>query len=289
MTQEFNYQEAFKRNIGWVTEKELETLRKKRVAIAGVGGVGGGYALMLARLGIGNLTLADPDQFELANFNRQSGANLETIGRSKVDVIAEMAKNINPELNITVFHEGVTQDNMDDFLKGADLYLDGLDFFVLDMREILFAACAKKHIPATTVAPFGMGAALINFHPEKMSFEDYFRMAGRSQIDKALHFLVGLAPRFLQGGYLVDATKVDLQQHKGPSTPMSVQLCAGVAGTEVLKILLDRGKIYWAPWSVHYDAYRYKLVKSWRPWGNHNPLQQLLLFIAKRLLIKNGK
>jgi tRNA A37 threonylcarbamoyladenosine dehydratase len=84
----FNYEQAFQRTLGWVTEEELLTLRQKRVAIAGVGGVGGGYALTLARLGIGNLTIADPDTFELANFNRQVGANIATIGRSKAEVIA---------------------------------------------------------------------------------------------------------------------------------------------------------------------------------------------------------
>ena len=73
---EFDYHEAFSRNLGWVTEAEQETLRNKRIAIAGMGGVGGSHLLTLTRLGIGAFNLADFDQFELANFNRQAGASV---------------------------------------------------------------------------------------------------------------------------------------------------------------------------------------------------------------------
>src|SRR6478672_10080770 len=93
----FNYRQAFARNIGWVTEDEQALLRGKRVAIAGGGGVGGVHLLTLARLGVGAFHIADLDRFELANFNRQVGATIGTLGRSKVDVLAEMAADINPE------------------------------------------------------------------------------------------------------------------------------------------------------------------------------------------------
>src|SRR5437870_7814832 len=99
----FNYEEAFSRNIGWVTEAEQQVLRGKRVAIAGLGGVGGVHLLTLARLGIGKFNIADFDRFDLANFNRQIGATMPTLGRSKVEVLATMAKEINPELEIQTF------------------------------------------------------------------------------------------------------------------------------------------------------------------------------------------
>ena len=65
-TAEFDYDTAFCRNIGWVTEAEQHRLRLKRVAIAGLGGVGGAHAATLARLGIGRFHLADFDSFDLA-------------------------------------------------------------------------------------------------------------------------------------------------------------------------------------------------------------------------------
>ena len=55
----FDYHEAFSRNLGWVTETEQEVLRNKRIAIAGMGGVGGSHLLTLTRLGIGAFNLAD--------------------------------------------------------------------------------------------------------------------------------------------------------------------------------------------------------------------------------------
>ncbi|HSG22550.1 MAG TPA: ThiF family adenylyltransferase, partial [Azonexus sp.] len=67
----FNYDEAFSRNIGWVTEAEQQRLRQSRVAIGGLGGVGGVHLLTLARLGIGRFTIADFDVFDVVNFNRQ--------------------------------------------------------------------------------------------------------------------------------------------------------------------------------------------------------------------------
>ena len=78
----FDHGEAFSRTVGWVTAEELESLRGKRVAIAGVGGAGGAHVLTFARLGVGALTLADPDAFELHNFNRQVGATMASLGSS---------------------------------------------------------------------------------------------------------------------------------------------------------------------------------------------------------------
>ena len=81
MTTSFDYHLAFSRNLGWVTEAEQAALRSRRIAIAGLGGVGGSHLLTLTRLGIGKFTIADLDVFELANFNRQAGASLRHVGR----------------------------------------------------------------------------------------------------------------------------------------------------------------------------------------------------------------
>src|SRR5262245_52132698 len=108
----FSYDEAFSRNIGWVTAAEQQTLRKKRVAIAGLGGAGGIHLLTLARLGIGAFHITDLDTFEFPNFNRQAGAMVSSLGKSKVDTLAAMAKDINPELDIKTFPQGVHTENV---------------------------------------------------------------------------------------------------------------------------------------------------------------------------------
>ncbi len=282
----FNYTEAFSRNIGWLTEGEQATLRGKRVAVAGLGGVGGSHVLTLARLGIGAFSIADFDTFALPNFNRQAGAVVSTLGRTKIEVIAAMAKDINPELDVKMFANGVSADNLDEFFKGVDLYVDGLDFFVFDARRATFAACARLGIPAVTCAPMGMGVAHLNFLPGGMTFEEYFRMEGQPESEQALRFLLGLSPSMLQRGYLVDPTRVNLNEHRGPSTVMACQFCAGMAATEALKILLGRGNVVAAPHGLHFDAYRGKLAKTWRPGGNNNPIQRIALAIARRQLAR---
>lgn len=151
-----------------------------------------------------------------------------------------------------------------------------------------FAACARLGVPATTAAPIGMGVALLNFLPGGMSFEEYFRLEGRSEAEMALRFLAGLTPAMLQRSYLVDRSRVALARGAGPSTPMACQLCAGVAATETLKLILRRGEVVSAPYGLHFDAYRNKYKKTWRPWGNANPLQKLLMrLIARQLAAKD--
>jgi len=280
----FDYGTAFSRNIGWVTTAEQAALRGKRVAIAGLGGVGGVHLLTLARLGIGNFTVAEFDSFDLVNFNRQVGASMDTLGRPKLDVMTEQALAINPEADIRSFPVGLNADNVADFLNGVDLYIDALDFFALDAREIIFAACGRNGIPAITVAPLGMGAALLNFLPGEMSFEEYFGFAGQSELERALRFFIGLAPGRLQMAYLVDPSTIDLAARHGPSTIMGCMLCAGVAGAEAAKILLGRGKIYSAPWSVHFDAYLNRLSRLHRPGGNAHPRQRRTLDQARKAL-----
>jgi molybdopterin/thiamine biosynthesis adenylyltransferase len=280
----FDYGNAFSRNIGWLTEAEQLALRTKRVGVAGLGGVGGAHVLTLARLGIGAFHLADFDTFALANFNRQAGAMVSTLDRPKLDVILDMAKDINPTLDVKAFPNGVTRENLDDFLDGVDVYVDGLDFFAFSARRATFAACARRGVPAVTSAPIGMGVAHLTFLPGGMTFEEYFRLEGLPESEQALRFLLGLSPAMLQRSYLVDRTHVNFDEHRGPSTAMACQLCAGVAATEALKILLGRGKVLAAPWGMHFDAYRGKFVKTWRPGGNNNPLQRLALAIARRSL-----
>ncbi|WP_421621947.1 ThiF family adenylyltransferase [Alkalilimnicola ehrlichii] len=283
----FDYRTAFTRNVGWVTEEELQRLRRARVAIAGLGGVGGAHLLTLARLGVGAFHISDFDRFELHNMNRQAGACMSRLGQPKVEVLAEMARDINPELDLTLFPEGVGRGNLADFLDGVDVYVDGLDFFAFEARRQVFSEVARRGIPAVTVAPLGMGGALLNFDPQGMSFDAYFDLRdGLSDEDLALRFMMGLAPAMLHMGYLADAAAVNLGAQRGPSTPMACDLCAGIMGTEVLKILLGRGRVVWAPRGMHFDAYRQRLAHTWRPGGNRNPLQRLLMAIARRRLAK---
>ncbi len=97
------YQTAFARNIGIFTETEQEHLRRSRVPLAGLGGVGGLHVITLARMGVGAFHLAEPDVFEPVNVNRQYGAKVLHFGRPKLDVMVEEAPVVNPHLEIVSF------------------------------------------------------------------------------------------------------------------------------------------------------------------------------------------
>ena len=280
----FDYHAAFSRNIGWVTEAEQGKLRKARVAIAGLGGVGGAHLLTLSRLGISHFHIADFDDFDVHNLNRQAGAFMSSMGQPKLDTVAQMARDINPEIDLSLFHQGITPENVDEFLLDVDVYVDGLDFFALPARRMVFAKCREKGIPALTAAPLGMGVAFLYFDPVGMSFEDYFKVEGHKVQEQYARFIAGLSPAMVQRDYLVAPEAVNFQEKRGPSTVMACDLCAGLMGTSVLKVLLGRGSIKAAPWGMHFDAYHQKLKFTWRPFGNANPLQQLLLKFIRPVL-----
>ena len=286
--QAFDYDQAFSRNLGWVTEAEQQRLRHARVAIGGLGGVGGVHLLTLTRLGIGRFSIADFDVFDVVNFNRQAGALMSSLGKTKIDTLASMALDINPEIELSTFPEGIRDSTIDQFLDGVDLYVDGLDFFAFDARRLTFAACERKGIPVITAAPLGLGTALLVFAPGGMPFEDYFGFSDcQNEVDMAIRFLVGLSPAMLQRGYVADMSRINLAERKGPSSIAACQLCAGVAAVEALKLLLGRGGVSLAPWASQFDGYRMRYVKTWRPWGYRNPLQRLTVFLVKTQLARS--
>ncbi len=278
----FPFLKAFDRNIGWLTEWEQLALKGKRVAIAGMGGVGGFHLLTLARLGVGGFSIADFDRFDVENFNRQVGANMGTIGRPKVEVLAEMARAINPDLDLRLFAEGVQDSDIDQFLDGADLFIDGFDFFVLGIRRKVFARCQELGIPALTAAPIGMGVGFVAFTPGGMGFEEYFRFEGRSELRQYVHFLLGMAPKAIHRHYLADPSRLDFARKKAPSTIVGVQLAASVTAAAAVKLLLARGSVEPAPHHHHYDAYLAKLVTTNLRWGNAGPLQRFKADMAEK-------
>ncbi len=280
----FEYGKAFSRNLGWVTSEEQSKLKNTKIAIAGMGGVGGVHLLTLARLGIGKFHIADFDTFEIQNFNRQVGADLSTIGQAKIDVMNTRAHLINPELEIRSFDSGITAENISDFLEGVDIYVDGLDVFVLTLRQSLFEECRKRQIPVLTVAPIGSGAACLVFTENSMSADQYFGWKNKSEIELYARFILGFSPHFLHLPSLVDRRYANAHQKKAPSLPMGCELAAGIMGSEVLKLALKRGRRIQAPFSYQLDIYSLRWKKAWIPWGAKNIFFKIKLKIFLWLL-----
>src|SRR6201999_3918322 len=101
------------------------------------------------------------------------------------------------QARVEKFPEGVPPANLDKFLEGVDLFIDGFDFFVIDIRRKTFARCRELGIPAVTAAPIGMGVAFLAFTQDSMSFEDYFRLEGVPEVRQNVNFVVGLAPSLM--------------------------------------------------------------------------------------------
>lgn len=282
----FNYADAFSRNIGVVSQAEHHQLRDATVAIAGMGGVGGEYLISLVRAGIGRFHLAEFDEFEVFNFNRQFGSNVDTIGRRKLDVMVEMALQINPELHIEKFGDGINESNIDAFLQGVDLAVDAIDAFAVDMHPLLVNAATAKGLATVAGVPLGLGAGVLAFGPGGMSYGNYFAIEpGMSEEEKIVQFMLGFAPELHHLKYL-DPQSINLKARKGPSSIAGCKLCAALVTTQALVALLHPQELQCAPWYTYFDA-RLSRFHHRRLWmGNRNPMQRLKSFVAKKRLEK---
>jgi hypothetical protein len=277
-----DYAESFCRNLGLVTAEEQQKLRNSRVAVAGLGGVGGVALLTFARMGIGKFSLADFDRFGLANMNRQAGAACSTIGRPKLDVMAERVRDINPTADLRLFPQGVRADNVDAFLADVDVVLDSVDFFSIDARTLIHQRARALGKTVLFSAPLGFSATLHVFPPEGMSFERYFDVReGMSKFERLIAFAVGLAPRGTHWAYM-DLKKVSIAERAGPSLAGACDLSAGLVATEALARLLNRRPSRGVPCFTQFDPYRRKFVEGRLWFANRGPLQRLKRWFLAR-------
>ncbi len=286
MTSAYDYFTAFQRNIGFLSKPEQEQLRRARVAVAGLGGTGGAQVHALARMGVGAFTLADPDVFELANFNRQSGASMETLGRRKTHVARDVIKGINPEADVRLFEEGVNAGNIEAFLDDVDVVVDSLDFYCFAERFLLYRTARARALWVLTSPPLGFGFSLLCFDPHGMSFERYFDFSPTTP-ERALiaSFIVGLAPKTFFFRYM-DLASTDAAGHRVPSVGAAPFMVAGVVATEVTNLLTGKRPSIAVPTVVQYDA----LLRRYRcrryPLGLRGPFQRLKKAFFERRVLK---
>ncbi len=125
----------------------MKKLAAARVAVFGIGGVGGYAAEALVRSGIGALDIFDSDKVSLTNLNRQIIASEETVGKYKVDVMKERALSINPDIKITAHRCFYLPENADDYdLSKYDYIIDAVDTVTAKIELITRADSAKVPI-----------------------------------------------------------------------------------------------------------------------------------------------
>lgn len=280
----FDYDLAFSRNHGITSRDEQLRLKKATVAIAGMGGVGGDYLITLARAGVGNFNISDFDEFEVANFNRQYGAMVSSVGRSKVDVMNELVLDVNPELNIRSFKEGVDETNIDEFLKGVDVLVDAVEFFEIKTHQLMINACRERNIPAIFGVPLGFGVGMLVYTAEGMSFDDYFDLDyAASEELQVLKMSLGCAPAGFHLKY-VDPFSVDLSKRQAPSIASGCKLATGMVIAQTLLAILHPEELKPIPHYTCYDARLNRLKKGYLCLGNRNPVQKLKFGVARKLL-----
>ena len=126
MSSTFSYSEFTTRNIGFITEREQESLRAAKVLVIGVGGMGGAAIQALARTGVGSFAIADVDTFEVSNLNRQVFADLDSVDLDKAEATAARLRRINPNIQIEIFGREWPQ-ALDELLQRYPLVINGMD------------------------------------------------------------------------------------------------------------------------------------------------------------------
>ncbi|WSQ09927.1 ThiF family adenylyltransferase [Streptomyces sp. NBC_01231] len=140
------YWERVDRSLGWLGDtseeqrERQEKLRDSVIGIVGTGGIGGAVATRLVRMGARNLKLADPDEFDISNIQRQLGASVDTVGRNKAEVVAEMAFELAKDVNIDVYPEGITPRTAEHFMADCDYVMDQMEFYQVENRYALHRA-----------------------------------------------------------------------------------------------------------------------------------------------------
>jgi molybdopterin/thiamine biosynthesis adenylyltransferase len=199
--------------------------------------------------------------------------------------MAEVLRDINPEADVRVFRNPISTENAEEFLKDADLFVDGIDAFEIDVRRLLFRLAAQHGRYAITAGPIGFGTAWLVFSPRGMSFDRYFDFSDHmQQVDKFAAFAVGLLPRALQREYM-SMKFVNCVARTGPSSSLACQLASGVMAAEAIKIILGRGSTWVAPCYQQFDAYLGCFVRGRLLGGNRNPMQRLKRWVLARRLL----
>lgn len=133
---------------------EVEIMRAAHVCVVGIGGVGSWAVEALIRTGLGEITLIDMDDVCVTNINRQIHAMTGTIGQSKIEVMAERIKLINPECKINLIDDFITPENQAEYIsKEFDYVLDAIDS--MKPKAALLAYCKSNKIKVITTGGAG--------------------------------------------------------------------------------------------------------------------------------------
>ncbi|WEU40984.1 MAG: HesA/MoeB/ThiF family protein [Candidatus Odinarchaeum yellowstonii] len=148
----------------WGLEKQIK-LKKSKVAVIGVGGLGSPISIYLAAAGVGKIILVDSEKFELSNLNRQIIASTCDLNRFKAEAAAEKLKKLNPEINVVYNTALLDENNINGIIGGCDVIVDALDNW--GTRFLLNRFCVSKNIPLVHGGVTGWGGQTFTVLPRR--------------------------------------------------------------------------------------------------------------------------
>jgi molybdopterin/thiamine biosynthesis adenylyltransferase len=254
MTAALDRNVLFCRMIGFLDQRQLDSLADKTVAVGGAGGVGFTHAEAMVRQGIGRIKISDFDNFGPENTSRQFGCTTETIGRNKAEVLEQRLRSINPGLRVDRFG-ALSRSNVADFLSGADFVCDGVDYFSVLPHRLLHAEARSRGIPSMIVAPVGYGCTIHVFEPDGMSFDEYFdvndSMTEQAQLD---NWGIGLGPSHLYRHYM-EKPFLDMENRTASMVSSICLLSSALMASAALRRLLNLPMSYKpVPYIYHLDV-----------------------------------
>ena len=221
-----------------IGKSAVEKLKKSRVAVFGVGGVGGFVAEALARSGIGEIDLIDSDKVSISNINRQIVALHSTVGKYKTEVMAERIKDINPSAKVNVYNIFYLPENADDFdFLQYDYIVDAVDT-VSAKLSIVERAYALK-VPV--ISSMGAGNKL---NPTAFEVEDIYKTSVCPLAKVMRRELKKRGVEKLKVVYSKEEPKLSelIDAETGKRAPASISFVPSVAGLiiagEVIKDLI---------------------------------------------------
>jgi molybdopterin-synthase adenylyltransferase len=164
--------QRYLRNMGSLGISGQKKLLQSRALLIGVGGLGGTIAILLARMGLGSLVIADGDSFSEDNLNRQALSLEPNVGAKKVRVARMEIARINAATEVEVFEGFVAEKELSNLIQGSQVAVDGLDN--MPSRFRLEKACKDEGVPLVHGAVAGFTGQVSTIYPEDLGFRAFY-------------------------------------------------------------------------------------------------------------------
>lgn len=265
----------FSRNLGLLSVEQMAALRRSRVTVCGVGGMGGVAAESLVRMWVGSIVIVDHDRYEGTDVNRQLHCTRKTIGLPKVEVIRARLREINPDVEV-ITYGGLHNGNVGDVAGMSGLLINGMDCLRASILLEREARRQSKTIIDAWLTPY---ASVFVITPESPHWEDFlgFPTAGKpveeitaSDIDECLRCEVAFTFRQFHPFKIVSRQLVEdviRGTRPRPSLLPVVWISGVLMANEAMKILTGQGRVatHWGTFYNQYDHEIRYLDSNWTP------------------------